>query len=49
MKLNQLAHNDELTGIANRREFIKQITELCENVKQNIHLVLIDIDNILNS
>lgn len=46
-KLNFLADNDELTGIPNRRSFLKYIERTWEELKNtgsNLSLILIDID-----
>lgn len=46
-KLNFLAENDELTGIPNRRSFLRNIEETWKKIKntgKSISLILIDID-----
>ncbi|MDF2879942.1 MAG: diguanylate cyclase protein [Clostridiaceae bacterium] len=46
-KLNFLADNDELTGIPNRRSFLKYIENTWEELKnsgKNLSLILVDID-----
>ena len=44
-KLDQLSRSDELTDIANRREFINSIKRLCSNPAHKMCLALIDIDD----
>ncbi len=44
-KLAKLAQIDELTNIANRREFFNQLSEICRQNTQNVHLALIDVDD----
>lgn len=44
-KLDQMTRVDELTGIANRRDFINKIEELCKDPENVICLALIDIDD----
>ncbi len=44
-KLDQMTRLDELTGIANRRDFISKIEKLCKDPENTICLALIDIDD----
>ncbi len=44
LKLEKLAHFDQLTGIANRREFFNYFTRI-KDLSGDIHLALIDVDD----
>ena len=44
-RLDRLSRLDELTGIANRREFINKIEKLCNQQDHEICLALLDVDD----
>lgn len=44
-RLDRLSRIDELTGIANRREFINRIEKLCNDEDHEVCLALLDVDD----
>lgn len=44
-KLENIAHTDYLTGLSNRRQAMTKINMLFKNAKENISLIMIDVDH----